>query len=121
VTVTAVVSYDSAHVVVMFFGEGKDVRVSLSGTDGLKILSDAEPIKNASGSRGDKLVFDVSFQRGPAQSKLIVDVSGKFGEETRGVSQVLRVGTPNEEQSRKAVEKLTGETNEKLPGIPIER
>jgi len=117
ITISGVVGAATAHLSIRFGREAEDIRVTLRGDNGLQITSDAAPIKGASAARGEKIALDVSFERGPDRSNLIVEVTGKFGGVEQSATQSFRVGVPNDEQRHDDRTRMTAP----LKGIPIEK
>jgi len=79
VRVEATLGEAAARVELTFLRAGRDVRVELTGTDGLTILGDPLPIQGGSFAAGQAVGFDVAFTRSQPHSNLAVLVSGDFG------------------------------------------
>ena len=107
ITISGVVGATTAHLSIRFGREAEDIRVTLRGDNGLSVTSDAAPIKGASAARGEKIAIDVSFERGPDRSSLMVEVTGKFDGVEQSATQSFRVGIPNDEQRHDDRTKMT--------------
>ena len=105
--ISGVLSGGNAHLNVRFAAEGENVQIKLVGGQGLKVVGDATPIKNRSVSKGERITLDIDYQQGPDQSTLSVEVTGKFGGESKSVSQVFNVGIPNDDQRHRAHDRAT--------------
>jgi hypothetical protein len=112
VVVEAALDAGTAHVTVRFASPATDIRVDVSGVDGLTVTSAATPIQGASYDRGAVASFDVAYAAGPGRSHLAVAVSGAFPGGRRATVASFAVGTPSAEQQKAAtgvVEESDGE------------
>jgi hypothetical protein len=85
-------------VTVRFTAPATDVRVDVTGVDGLTVTSAPTPIEGASFDRGAEASFDVAYAAGPGRSHLAVAVSGAFPAGRRATVASFAVGTPSEQQ-----------------------
>ena len=113
---SAIVHDGTAKVLVRFSQDGEGVRISLRGEDGLQITSNAEPIRGRAVQKGERIDLDATFARGPDQSGLTIEVSGKFGGQTLSFTRTFKVGIPSDDQRHKTRENATAP----LKRIPIE-
>lgn len=90
VDVRSTVAGDGVRLEIRFDSAGRDVSVSLRGTDGLVVLGDAQPVLGRRVGAGQTLVLEVGVQPAPGHSNLAVLVSGTFGGEAR--SRAASVG-----------------------------
>lgn len=112
VVIDATLDAGTAHVTVRFTSPATDVRVDVTGVDGLTVTSAATPIEGASYDRGAVASFDVAYAAGPGRSHLAVAVSGAFPGGRRATVASFAVGTPSAEQQKAAtgvVEESDGE------------
>jgi hypothetical protein len=93
VAVTAELSPKSAHVVVKFESDAKDVEIAASGVDGLVVDGKSPVLEKGVFARGDTHVFDVAFVPGAGRSQLVVSVSGSFNGASRARVASFTVGT----------------------------
>lgn len=104
---SAIVHDGTAKVLVRFSQDGTDVRVSVRGEDGLQVTSNGEPVSGRAVQKGERLDLDATFARGPDQSGLTIEVSGKFGGQTQTFSRTFKVGIPSDDQRHKTRENAT--------------
>ena len=94
VAVTAELSPKSAHVVVKFEADAKDVNVVISGVDGLVVEGKGAQLEKGTFARGEVRAFEVTFTAPAAgRSQLVVSVSGQFNGASRARVAAFTVGT----------------------------
>lgn len=97
ITVDASVTERSARVTVRFDRPGRNVRVRVSGLDGLVVTSAPSAYEAARVRRGEVATFDVAFTPGAGRSLLTVAVTGQFGGR-RATTTSFPVGERSAEQ-----------------------
>ena len=105
--ISAILHDGTAKVLVRFSQDGTDVRVTVRGEDGLQVTSEKEPIRGRAVQKSERIEIDATFVRGPDQSGLTIEVSGKFGDQTLSFSRTFKTGVPSDEQRHKTRESAT--------------
>jgi hypothetical protein len=98
VDVGAKVSDTSATVSLRFQVPGEDVRVEVSGVDGLQVTSSTSPVTGVSVEKAAVTNLDVAFAPGAGRSHLVVTVSGIFQGVPLTKVASFAVGQPTEQQ-----------------------
>jgi hypothetical protein len=120
VAVDAKLDGDKARVTLRFDAPASDVRVDVSGVDGLTVKSPARPVDGASFVQSAQSSFDVAFTPGPGRSLLVVAVSGTFQDGHRTKVASFDVGTPTVEQQRSPGTTVTGSDGERVKIMPVD-
>ncbi|MCP3061369.1 hypothetical protein LXT21_21540 [Myxococcus sp. K38C18041901] len=98
VDVGAKVSDTTATVSLRFQVPGEDVRVEVSGADGLQVTSSPSPVTGVSVEKSALTNLDVAFTPGAGRSHLVVTVSGIFQGVPLTKVASFAVGQPTEQQ-----------------------
>lgn len=120
VSVDARLGDGQAHVTVRFDSPASDVKVSVSGVDGLVVKSSAMPVDGGSFVKDAVAAFDVAFTPGAGRSHLVVAISGSFqGAQLSSVS-TFAVGTPSPGQQKSPGNVVTGEDGQRIKVMPAD-
>lgn len=118
VAVDAELAEGQARVTLRFDAPATDVRVNVSGADGLQVKSAATPVDGASFVEAGSTAFDVAFTPGQGRSHLVVAVSGSF----RGSHLVkvasFSVGEPTAEQQQRPGNTMTTSDGQRIKVMP---
>jgi hypothetical protein len=118
VAVDAQLAEGQARVTLRFDAPASDVRVNVSGADGLEVKSAATPVEGGSFAEAGSTAFDVAFTPGPGRSHLVVAVTGTF----RGAHQTkvasFSVGEPSAEQQQRTGNTLTNSEGQRIKVMP---
>lgn len=118
VAVDAELGEDRARVTLRFAAPANDVKVDVSGVDGLKVKSAPTPVDGASFVEAAVSTFDVEFTPGAGRSHLVVAVSGDFPGGRRAKVTTFAVGTPSAEQQQSKGTVITGSDGERIKVMP---
>lgn len=105
---------NKATVTVRFLSAGSDVRVDLSGVDGLQVSGDASPVRGAQVQGASTQTFDVDFTPGAGRSHLVVTVSGTFDGNPLSKVASFSVGDATEAQQKSAGSVVTDESGQSI-------
>ncbi|MBN1207890.1 MAG: hypothetical protein JXB05_23705 [Myxococcaceae bacterium] len=120
IAVDAELSDGRARVTVRFDSPATDVKVNVSGTDGLVVKSTPTPVDGASFVDSAVSTFDVDFTPGEGRSHLVVAVSGMFkGSHLSKVSS-FAIGTPTAAQQSASGSTVTGSDGERIKVMPVD-
>jgi hypothetical protein len=100
VEVRSTVSGDRVRLELVFAAAARDVSVRLSGTDGLNVIGDPDPVHGRSVAPGETLVLEVGVEAGPGHSNLGVLVSGSFGGDHRTRAASVSFGSLERDRVR---------------------
>jgi hypothetical protein len=118
VAVDAQLGEGQARVTVRFDSPATDVRVNVSGVDGLVVKSAPTPVDGASYVKEGGTTFDVTFTPGSGRSHLVVAVSGTFREGPRTKVASFAVGSPTTEQQKSGAPVITDGNGERIKVMP---
>lgn len=118
VAVDAELGEDRARVTLRFAAPATNVKVDVSGVDGMKVKSATTPVDGASFVEEAVSTFDVEFTPGAGRSHLVVAVSGDFPGGRRAKVTTFSVGTPSAEQQQSKGTVITGSDGERIKVVP---
>jgi hypothetical protein len=118
VEVNAVLSEKSARLTLKFESEAKDVKVFVSGVDGLVVQGEGALVTDGVFARGETKTFDVAFTPGAGRSALVVSVSGSFNGAARARVASFTVGTGPLPQNGEVITTDDGERVKVMPAAP---
>ena len=93
VDVSALLTSKSAQLTVKFQADAKDVKVVVSGVDGLVVEGPEVLLEAGAFTRGDSRTFEVAFTAGAGRSQLVLSVSGLFNGAPRARVASFGVGS----------------------------
>ncbi|MBZ4420598.1 hypothetical protein [Myxococcus sp. RHSTA-1-4] len=119
VAVDAELGDGRARVTLRFDSPASDVKVNVSGLDGLTVKSAPTPVDGASFVQSAVSTFDVEFTPGAGRSHLVVAVTGDFQGARRAKVASFAVGTPTTEQQKASGTTVTGSDGERVKIMPV--
>jgi hypothetical protein len=120
ISVDAQMGEGQARVTVRFASPGTDVRVGVSGTDGLVVKSNPTPVDGANFVESSISTFDVDFAPGEGRSHLVVAVSGTFKGSHLSKVSTFAIGTPTTAQQNASGKAVTGSDGERIKVMPVD-
>ncbi|WP_342380603.1 hypothetical protein NVS55_13265 [Myxococcus stipitatus] len=114
VEVGAKLHENKATVTVRFLSAGSDVRVDLSGVEGLQVSGDTSPVRGIQVAGASTQTFEVAFTPGAGRSHLVVAVSGTFDGTPLSKVSSFSVGEPTEAQQKSAGSVVTDESGQSI-------
>ena len=108
----------SAKLTLKFESDAKDVKIGVSGVDGLVVEGEPVLLEKGEFARGDTKAFDVRFAPGTGRSQLVVSVSGSFGGASRARVASFTVGTGPLPQNGEVMTTDDGERVKVMPAAP---
>jgi hypothetical protein len=118
VKVDAELAEGQARVTLRFDAPASDVRVNVSGVDGLEVKSAATPVEGASFVEAGSTAFDVAFTPGQGRSHLVVAVSGTFRGSHQTKVASFSVGEPSAEQQQRTGNTQTNSDGQRIKVMP---
>lgn len=118
VSVQAQLGDGQAHVTVRFAAPASNVKINVSGVDGLEVKSTKNPVDGSAFTEDAVTSFDVAFTPGPGRSHLVVAVNGSFRGAQRSSVMSFAVGTPSPEQQQSPGNIVTDDTGQRIKIMP---
>jgi hypothetical protein len=118
VEVKAELSKNAAKLTVTFESDSKDVKIAVSGVDGLVVQGEAVIVENGTFTRGDATSFSVNFTPGEGRSQLVVSVSGSFNGASRARVASFTIGDGPLPQNGEVMTTDDGEKVKVMPAAP---
>lgn len=118
VEVKAELSANAARVTVKFESDSSDVKIAVSGVDGLVVTGEPVLVEKGAFARGESKTFDVSFTPGAGRSALVVSVAGSFNGASRARVASFTVGDGPLPQAGEVMTTDDGEKVKVMPAAP---
>lgn len=119
VEVAALLSAKSARLTVKFESDAREVKVVVSGVDGLVVDGPSVLVDSGVFARGDVRTFEVNFNAGEGRSQLVLSISGVFNGASRARVAAFGVGSgPLPESPGTVLETDDGERVKVMPAAP---
>ena len=121
VSVEAQLGEGKARVTLRFDAPGTDVKVNVSGVDGLVVTSAPTPVDGASFVDSAVSTFDVEFTPGEGRSHLVVAVSGTFRGSPLSQVRTFAIGKPTAAQEKGTGSVVTGSDGQRIKVMPVDQ
>lgn len=119
VEVTALLKERSAQLELKFESDAKDVKVAVSGVDGLVVEGPSLLLESGTFARGELRKFEVKFTPGEGRSQLVVSISGTFNGASRARVAAFGVGSgPLPQSPGTVIQTDDGERVKVMPASP---
>lgn len=118
VEVQAELGKNAARVTVKFESDSQDVKIAVSGVDGLVVQGEPVLVEKGTFSRGDTTSFNVNFTPGQGRSALVVSVSGSFNGASRARVASFTIGDGPLPQNGEVMTTDDGEKVKVMPAAP---
>ena len=118
VEVKAELAANGAKLTVKFESDSTDVKIAVSGVDGLVVQSEPVIIEKGTFSKGDTTSSNVTFTPGQGRSQLVVSVSGNFNGASRARVASFTIGDGPLPQNGEVMTTDDGEKVKVMPSSP---